>query len=465
MSNLETFNRLVTHLKTEGFFFQNSHIYGGLANSFDLGPLGVELSLVIKQLWVQHFVRQQKNCVLFDSKIISHPTLWQASGHTELFCDTMVEEQKSKKRFRLSHLLEELFPDKAESLEQKPFEEILNFLNTHAQTYQQKPALWVNIRNFNLMFQTSIGTTKTNLLTTFLRPETAQGVFVNFKQIQRSQRLQLPFGVGQIGKAFRNEITPGHFVFRTREFEQLEFEYFCFAKETEKMLDYWTKVAWDFLLKCGIKEEWIRIRAHSLNELAHYSKATNDIEFEFPFGWGELLGVANRGSYDLAQHQKVSGENLEYLDPKTGQRSLPHIIETSIGLERLMLAILTQSFSPTNTLGEESIVLRLTPKLAPVQVMILPLLKQHKTLALHVFKTLKKTTNLRIGYDEKGSIGKRYRREDARGTPFCITIDENSSKDNTCTLRHRDSMSQETDRIKFTQLAQHLKQLINSENE
>lgn len=463
MSDLEKFNRLVTHLKKEGFFFQNSQIYGGLANSFDLSCLGAEVALAIKQLWVQHFVRQQENCVLFDSKIISHPTLWEASGHTELFCDTMVEEEESKKRFRLSHLLEELFPEEAKKLEKKSFEEILNFLNTKASVYQNKPAKWVNIRNFNLMFQTSIGSSNANLLTTFLRPETAQGVFVNFKKIQRSQRLHLPFGVGQFGKAFRNEITPGHFVFRTREFEQLELEYFCVEEETNKKLDYWVKVAWDFLLKCGLKPEFIQIKAHSPEELAHYSKATYDIEFKFPFGWGELLGVANRGSFDLAQHQKFSGENLEYLDPKTNKRLLPHVIETSIGLERLMLAVLAQSFNETNAIGEESIVLKITPLLAPIQVMVLPLLKQHTLLALKVFKTLKKTTSFRIGFDQRGSIGKRYRREDARGTPFCLTIDEISLKEKTCTLRHRDSMTQELNRVKFSRLAQHLYRLINNE--
>lgn len=463
MSGLEEFNRLVTHLKKEGFFFQNSQIYGGVANSFDLGSLGVELALAIKQLWVKHFVREQENCVLFDSKILSHPSVWKASGHTELFCDTMVEEETSKKRFRLTHLLEELFPQEAKNLEKHSFEEIVNFLNTNATTYQNKPARWGNIRNFNLMFQTSIGSSQTNLLTTFLRPETAQGVFVNFKQIQRSQRLHLPFGVGQIGKAFRNEITPGHFVFRTREFEQLEFEYFCFEEEAEEKFDYWVKVAWGFLLKCGLKPEFIKTKPHLPEELAHYSKATYDIEFKFPFGWGELLGVANRGNFDLLQHQKFSGENLEYLDPKTNKRLLPHVVETSIGLERLMLAVLIQSFNPTNALGQESVVLKITPLLAPVQVMVLPLLKQHVPLALKVFNTLKKTTNFRVGFDEKGSIGKRYRREDARGTPFCLTVDELSLEEETYTLRHRDSMKQELNRVEFSQLAQHLFRLINDE--
>ena len=444
MNIKKDFTFLVNHLKDKGFVFQGSQIYGGLANTWDYGPLGVLLKEKIKNVWRKHFILQEENNFEIDSKILMNPQVWKASGHLDSFADYLIENKVNGKRYRLDKLIEE-FSEQEIKTEKMSLEQMEKYVKDNIFSWENQKTSWTNAKQFNLMFKTFQGVVEDNKDVIYLRPETAQGIFVNFKNVSRSMRSKLPFGIGQIGKSFRNEVTPGNFIFRTREFEQMELEVFCSPQDEETIYQKYLQKCQDFLLDLGIKEESFTFRNHEKEELAHYSKATCDVEFEFPFGWGELLGVANRGNYDLTQHSSFSNEKLDYLDPETNEKFIPSVIEPSIGLDRLMLAILVDALEIENPNSkEERIVLKLDSKIAPYQFAILPLNKKvHGQVAKKIFKKLL-DQNFLVTYDQTGSIGKRYRRQDSIGTPFCLTVIDQSEKENLVTIRFRDSMKQET---------------------
>lgn len=430
---------IINHLKVSGFVYQNSEIYGGLINTWDYGPLAVNIMTAIKKYWVREFIAKEGN-VQIDSKIIMNQKVWKASGHLDNFSDFLIENKLNQKRYRADHIVKDLFPEI--NVEKATFEELEEIIKEKVKEYDGSKTEWSSIRPFNLMFKTQMGAIDTAANQTYLRPETAQGIFINFKNVLRTTRAKLPFGIGQIGKSFRNEITPRDFIFRTREFEQMELEYFCNPSEDEKFYHYWIKKCVDFVTLLGLKSENIRIRPHEKEELSHYSKGTSDIEYLFPFGWGELLGIANRGNYDLSQHMKYSNESLEYL-LDDGTKIIPHVIEPSIGLDRLLLALLVDSYEEQELENNDvRIVLKLDFNIAPYQVAIFPLMKKLNSKAKEIFDNLLQKTELRLIYDESGSIGKRYRRQDAIGTPFAVTIDFDTLEKNTVTVRERDSMKQ-----------------------
>ncbi|MGX9340090.1 MULTISPECIES: glycine--tRNA ligase [unclassified Mycoplasma] len=442
---------VIAHLKNMGFVYQNSEIYGGVVNTWDYGPLATAMMTQIKNIWINEFIRKEKNYQI-DSKIIMNKNVWKASGHIDNFSDFLIENKVNNKRYRADHIIKDLFPEI--NVEKCTFDELEKIIKKNVKKYDGVSAEWGEIRPFNLMFKTQMGAIDNSSSETFLRPETAQGIFVNFKNLTRTSRAKLPFGIGQIGKSFRNEITPRDFIFRTREFEQMELEFFCEEKDSNNFYQYWIEKCKKLVLLLGLKEENIRIRPHEAEELSHYSKGTSDIEYLFPFGWGELLGIANRGNYDLSQHMKFSGESLEYLKDD-GTKIIPYVIEPSIGLDRLLFALIIDAYTvEKNDDKEERVILKLSKKISPYQVAILPLMKKQSLEAKEIYNNLLENTNIRIAYDEAGSIGRRYRRQDAIGTPFCITVDFDTTKNNTVTIRNRDTMKQDV--IPISEIASYL---------
>ena len=423
-----TMDKLVALCKNRGFVFPGSEIYGGLANTWDYGPLGVALKNNVKAAWWKKFVTESPYNVGVDCAILMNPTTWQASGHLGGFSDPLMDCKSCKTRHRADNLIEDY-------MKKKGIEE-----NIAGWTDEQMEGDFTSIRKFNLMFKTFQGVTEDSASTIYLRPETAQGIFVNFKNVQRTTRKRVPFGIGQIGKSFRNEITPGNFIFRVREFEQMELEFFCKPGTDLEWFAYWRKFCHDWLLGLGIKEENLRLRDHDTEELCFYSKATTDFEFLFPFGWGELWGVADRTDYDLTQHINTSGKDLSYTDPVTNEKYVPYVIEPSLGVERMVLALLCNAYDEEEVDGETRVVMRFAPAIAPVKVAVLPLQKQLGEKAEAIYFDLAK--HFPCEYDLSGSIGKRYRRQDEIGTPFCVTVDFDTLEDNTVTVRERDTMSQ-----------------------
>lgn len=437
-----TLEQLVAFLKEQGFVFQGSEIYGGLANSWDYGPLGVELINNIKQAWWKKFVKNNRYNVGLDSAILMNKEVWVASGHIGSFSDPLIDCKKCHSRYRADKLIED-YTKGEKTGDGMSNEELLDFIYSHKITCPSCGGLeYTDIRKFNLMFKTHQGVVEDNKSEVYLRPETAQGIFVNFKNVLRASRKKLPFGIGQIGKSFRNEITPGNFIFRTREFEQMELEFFCKPGTELEWFTYWRKYCMDFLLQLGVDESKLRYRDHDKEELSFYSNATTDIEFLFPWGFGELWGIASRTNYDLNAHQTHSKENLEYLDPETNERYLPYAVEPSVGVGRMLLVVLFSAYDEeVNEKQEKRIVLRLAPVLAPYKVAVLPLIKKtHAQKANEIFELF--NDHFSTVYDETANIGKRYRRQDAIGTPYCVTVDDETLANGVVTVRDRDSMEQ-----------------------
>ncbi len=446
------FETIVTHLQTTGYVFQGSQIYGGLSNTWDYGPLGSELKNNLKELWWKKFVHESPTNVGIDAAILMNPNVWKATGHVSTFNDPLIDCKECHGRYRADQLIEGQFPDV--DVNGMTQDEMNEFIKTHkVKCPDCGKSNFTDIRQFNMMFKTHIGVTEDSSSEVYLRPETAQGVFVNFKNVQRATRHKLPLGICNVGKSFRNEITPGNFTFRMREFEQMECEFFCKPNTDLEWFDYWKQFSINFVKSLGIKEENLRFRDHEAAELAFYSKATTDIEYLFPFGWGEIWGIADRTDYDLKRHQDFSKEDLTYLDPETNERYVPFCIEPSLGLDRLFLMVVTDSYDEeTLENGEIRKVMHLAPFLAPYKAAILPLSKQLNGKAEEVFKELIPYINVTM--DVTGSIGKRYRRNDEIGTPYCVTYDFDSENDGCVTIRDRDSMKQE--RIKIADLKQYL---------
>ncbi len=440
----KTMDKIVALCKTRGFIFPGSEIYGGLANSWDYGPLGVEFKNNVKKAWWKKFVQESRYNVGLDSAIIMNPEAWVASGHVGGFSDPLMDCKGCKARHRADKLIEDYAF--VNGLSDNPaawsFEEMAAYIKDKGIVCPDCGGTdFTDIKKFNLMFKTFIGVTEDSTNTVYLRPETAQGIFVNFNSVARSTRKKLPFGVCQIGKSFRNEITPGNFVFRTREFEQMELEFFCKPGTDLEWFKYWKDFCHKWLLDLGMRDENLRLRDHDPDELCFYSKATTDFEFLFPFGWGELWGVADRTDYDLGQHQNHSGKDCTYFDQETGEHYIPYVIEPSLGADRVALAFLVDAYDE-ETLGEGDVrvVLHLHPALAPVKAAVLPLSKKLSEKALELYDELAK--EFPVEFDETGSIGKRYRREDEIGTPFCITYDFDTENDGCVTVRDRDTMEQ-----------------------
>jgi len=448
----KTMEKIVSLCKGRGYVFAGSEIYGGLSNTWDYGPLGVEFKNNVKRAWWKKFVQECPYNVGLDAAILMNPQVWVASGHVGGFADPLMDCKECKTRHRADKLIEDIIGGSADGWSNEKMMEFIKENNVVCP--QCKKQNFTDIRKFNLMFKTFQGVTEDSQNELFLRPETAQGIFVNFKNVQRSSRKKIPFGIAQVGKSFRNEITPGQFVFRTREFEQLELEFFCTPGTDLEWFDYWEKFCQNWLISLGIKEENIKMRAHDPEELSHYSKATTDIEFLFPFGWGELWGIADRTDFDLKQHSEHSGEKMEYIDPETNERYVPYCVEPSLGADRVALAFLVDAYDEEQLEGDDSrVVMRLHPALAPMKAAILPLSKKLGEGAAKVYELLSK--EFMCEYDESGSIGKRYRRQDEIGTPFCITYDFDSEEDGSVTVRHRDSMEQE--RIKIEDLVEYVR--------
>ena len=456
----KTMDKIVALCKTRGFIFPGSEIYGGLANSWDYGPLGVEFKNNVKRAWWKKFVQESRYNVGLDSAIIMNPEAWVASGHVGGFSDPLMDCKQCKARHRADKLIEDYafqngtddnpagwtFEQMAEYIKEKDIACPLCGGKT-----------FTDIKKFNLMFKTFIGVTEDSTNTVYLRPETAQGIFVNFPAVQRSMRKKLPFGVCQIGKSFRNEITPGNFVFRTREFEQMELEFFCKPGTDLEWFKYWKDFCHKWLLDLGMRSENLRLRDHDPDELCFYSKATTDFEFLFPFGWGELWGIADRTNYDLGQHEEHSGKDMTYFDQETGEHYIPYVVEPSLGADRVALAFLVDAYDE-ETLGEGDVrvVLHLHPALAPVKAAVLPLSKKLSEKALELYDELAK--EFPVDFDETGSIGKRYRREDEIGTPFCITYDFDTENDGCVTVRDRDTMEQV--RIPLSEVKSYIRERI-----
>lgn len=453
-------DKLVALCKVRGFIFSGSEIYGGLANTWDYGPLGVEFKNNVKKAWWKKFVQESPTNVGLDAAILMNRNVWVASGHVGTFNDPLMDCKACKARFRADQLAEDWAKAQGETIQAD------GWSNEELETYIQDKGIacptcgkkdFTGIRKFNLMFKTHQGVTEDNSTELFLRPETAQGIFVNFKNVVRATRRKLPMGIAQVGKSFRNEITPGNFIFRTREFEQMELEFFCQPGTDLEWFEYWRSFCRDWLLSLGIKEEKLRLRDHKPEELSHYSKATTDFEFLFPFGWGELWGIADRTDFDLTAHQNTSGENMEYIDPITNERYIPYVVEPSLGADRMALAFLCNAYEEEQLENDTRVVLRLHPALAPYKACVLPLQKNKLgDKATQLFQQLSK--HFMIDYDESGSIGKRYRRQDEIGTPLCITVDFDTLEDETVTVRERDSMAQE--RVAIADLKQFIEDKI-----
>ena len=441
---LKSMDTLVALCKNRGYIYPGSEIYGGLANTWDYGPLGCELKNNIKSAWRKKFIQESEYNVGLDAAILMNPTTWIASGHVGGFSDPLIDCKECKTRHRADKLIEEWAHEKGNDMiaDGMSDEELIKFIKDNKIPCPNcGKNNFTDIRKFNLMFKTFQGVTEDKTAEIYLRPETAQGIFVNFKNVMRTTRKKLPMGIAQIGKAFRNEITPGNFIFRTREFEQMELEFFCKPGTDLEWHKYWKEFCENWLLNLGMKKENIRLRDHSPEELSHYSNATTDIEFAFPFGWGELWGIADRTDYDLKSHMKVSKEDFSYTDPETNEKYVPYCIEPSLGADRVALAFLCNSYEEEEIgEGDTRVVLHLHPVLAPFKLAVLPLSKKLSEKAKELHTMLSK--KFMCDYDETGSIGKRYRREDEIGTPYCITVDFDTIEDDTVTIRDRDTMEQ-----------------------
>jgi glycyl-tRNA synthetase len=426
VDDVVTMEKIVSLSKRRGFVFPSSEIYGGVGSTYDYGHYGVLLKTNVKGEWWRAMLRERDDVVALDSAILQHPRTWEASGHLANFTDPLVDCRVCKQRFRADHL-DTLACGRKPSMHPGEFHD----------------CDLTAARDFNLMFETTIGPVKETGSTIYLRPETAQGIFVNFKTVMAFARRKPPFGIAQVGKSFRNEITPGNFIFRTREFEQMEMEFFVPPEDAAKWFEYWTAARRDWYLALGIRPDHLRLRPHESDELSHYSSQTSDIEYLFPIGWSELEGIANRGDYDLRQHAQFSGETLEYFDQQSGERYVPHVIEPAAGADRATLAFLVDAYDEEELEGETRTVLRLHPRLAPVTVAVLPLMRREgqPELAREIQHALRGA--LQCEYDDGGSIGRRYRRQDEIGTPWCVTVDHQSVEDRTVTLRERDSLAQE----------------------
>ena len=463
--------------KQRGFVFQSSEIYGGLGSTWDYGPLGVELKRNIKNEWWQFMITSRNNVVGMDAAILMHPDVWRASGHVENFHDPLVDNKISKKRYRVDHLLEEQSSDTINNLLKilnikATADQIINIISALIQNQEKSGDImrqsqvidphtkevgeWTSVRQFNLMFKTNIGPVDDSSSIAYLRPETAQGIFVNFQNVQATSRQKIPFGIAQIGKAFRNEITTGNFIFRTREFEQMEMEFFCKPDSTKEWLKFWSNERMKWFESLGINKEKLRLRAHGDDELAHYSSACYDIEYKFDFGWSELEGIADRGTFDLDQHMNASNKKLTYFDQANNEHFVPAVVEASAGVDRALLTILADAFTKEEVNGESRTVLKLSPKIAPIKVAVFPLMNKNNMPEISQ-KIVDDIRNSGIAsfYDAGGSIGKRYRRQDEAGTPFGITVDHDTLEDNTVTLRDRDTMEQ--DRISIDKIIEVLK--------
>lgn len=433
------FDEIVNHLITSGFVYPGSDIYGGLANSWDYGPLGVEMKNNIKRAFWKKFVQESPTNVGIDSAIIMNPKVWEATGHVKAFNDPLIDCKECKARLRADEIIKTF--DSNLEVEGKSGEELMQIIkDKHIPCPNCGKHNFTDIRQFNMMFQTHLGPSSNNESLVYLRPETAQGMFVNFKNVIRTTRRKLPLGIVNVGKSFRNEITPGNFTFRTREFEQMEMEFFCKPGEDLKWFEYWRNYMMNFLLSLNVKKENLRYRDHAKEELAFYSVATTDIEYQYPFGWGELWGIADRTDYDLKRHMEYSKQDLTYLDQETNEKIIPYCVEPALGLDRFMLALMCDSYEVEQLENDSRVVMHLHPAIAPYKVAVLPLSKQLNEKALEVYKIL--SNYFSVTFDASGSIGKRYRREDAIGTPFCVTIDFDTANDNSVTIRERDSMQQ-----------------------
>ena len=458
MQNQEkTMEKIVALCTGRGFVYPGSEIYGGLANSWDYGPLGVEFKNNVKRAWWKKFIQESPYNVGLDAAILMNPKVWVASGHVGGFSDPLMDCKDCKARFRADKLIEDATGEIADGWSDEKMIEFINEKNIPCPECGKHN--FTDIRKFNLMFKTFQGVTEDSSSEIYLRPETAQGIFVNFKSVQRTSRKKLPFGIGQIGKSFRNEITPGNFIFRIREFEQMELEFFCKPGTDLEWFKYWKDYCENFLLSLGIKKENMRLRDHDPEELSHYSNATTDIEYLFPFGWGELWGIADRTDFDLKQHSEFSGEKMEYTDPESGEKYIPYCIEPSLGADRVALAFLVDAYDEEVVDPEKNdtrVVMHFHPALAPIKAAVLPLSKKLSEEAVKVYEKL--ASEFMCEYDESGSIGKRYRRQDEIGTPFCITYDFDSRDDDSVTVRHRDSMEQE--RVKIEDLTDYIRERI-----
>ena len=455
-----TMDKLVALCKTRGYVFPGSEIYGGLANTWDYGPLGVEFKNNVKKAWWKRFVQESPYNVGLDSAIIMNPEVWVASGHVGGFSDPLMDCKQCKQRHRADKLIEDYaFKN---GTDDNPagwsFEKMAEFIKEKGICCPSCGGKeFTDIKKFNLMFKTFIGVTEDSSSVAYLRPETAQGIFVNFGNVQRTTRKKLPFGIGQIGKSFRNEITPGNFIFRIREFEQMELEFFCKPGTDLEWFKYWKDYCYKFLLDLGMKKDNLRMRDHDKEELCFYSKATTDFEYLFPFGWGELWGIADRTDYDLGQHAKHSGKDLTYFDQETGEHYIPYVVEPSLGADRIALAFLADAYDEEEIAeGDTRVVLRLHPFLAPIKAAILPLSKKLGEKAMEIYNSLTPFFNLE--YDESGSIGKRYRRQDEIGTPLCVTVDFDTLEDGAVTVRDRDTMKQV--RIPVTELKEYIENAV-----
>ena len=444
--------KLIAHAKNNGFVYQGSEIYDGLANTWDYGPLGVELKNNIKRAWWKRFIQESPYNVGIDSAIFMNPRVWEASGHIGNFNDPLIDCKKCGKRHRADKLIEAYDPNMhADGMEP---EEMMAYIREHNIGCPDCGGHdFTDIRKFELMFETSMGVVKDAKSTVYLRPETAQGIFVNFKNVARTTRKKVPFGIGQIGKSFRNEITPGNFIFRTREFEQMELEFFTKPDTDLEWFSYWRSACMNFLKDLGLKEENLRFRDHEQKELSFYSKATTDIEYLYPFGWGELWGIADRTDYDLNRHMEYSKKDLTYLDPTTHEKYVPYVIEPSVGADRLFLSIIADAYNEEELEGGDTrIVMHLHPALAPIKVAVLPLTKKLSEKAEAIYASL--SADFSTEYDVSGKIGKRYRRQDEIGTPLCVTVDFDTLEDEAVTVRDRDTMKQE--RVKIEDLKDYI---------
>ncbi len=441
---VESMEKIVALCKNRGYIYPGSEIYGGLANTWDYGPLGVELKNNVKAAWRKKFIQENKYNVGLDAAIFMNPETWVATGHVAGFSDPLIDCKECKTRHRADKLIEEWAHEHGKDIVADGWsdEEMVNYINENKIPCPDcGKTNFTSIRKFNLMFKTFQGVTEDSTSQIYLRPETAQGIFVNFKNVMRTTRRRLPMGIAQIGKAFRNEITPGNFTFRTREFEQMELEFFCKPGTDLEWFKFWKDYCKNFLLNLGMEEKNIRLRDHSAEELVFYSKATTDIEFAFPFGWGELWGIADRTDYDLSRHTEHSKQDLSYQDPETNEKFIPYVIEPSLGCDRVALAFLCNAYEEQDLgEGDSRVVLHLHPALAPYKVAVLPLSKKLSEKAGEVYEMLSK--DLMCDYDEAGSIGKRYRREDEIGTPYCVTVDFDTLEDGAVTIRDRDTMEQ-----------------------
>ena len=457
----KTLDKIVALAKSRGFVYPGSEIYGGLANTWDYGNLGVELKNNVKRAWWKKFIQENPYNVGVDCAILMNPQTWVASGHLGGFADPLMDCKECHERFRADKLIEDFMAENGVV----PEGAVDGWSNEQMEEYVEKNNIccptcgkhnFTGIRQFNLMFKTFQGVTEDAKNTVYLRPETAQGIFVNFKNVQRTSRKKVPFGIGQIGKSFRNEITPGNFTFRTREFEQMELEFFCKPGTDMEWFEYWRSFCINWLKDLGIKDDEMRARDHSPEELCFYSKGTTDIEYLFPFGWGELWGIADRTDFDLKAHQTTSKQNLEYFDQEANEKYIPYVIEPSVGVERLMLAVMCEAYQEEQLENDSRVVLKLHPALAPYKVAVLPLSKKLSDQGDEVFAKLAK--HFSVTYDDAQSIGKRYRRQDAIGTPFCVTVDFETANDGCVTVRDRDTMQQE--RIALDDLVSYIEKRI-----